>query len=100
MSIPEEITKTYEFLDDEYTSLHYAAEQGKLEVVKELVENRGVAIDIRSGKKSKTPLQFAAAEKHPEVVAYLLAHGASVEAQDSYQANCATLMQLWVVMRL
>ena len=49
-----------ELEDDEYTPIHYAAEQGNLKVVQELVEKRNVPVDIRTGIHQRTPLHLAA----------------------------------------
>jgi ankyrin repeat protein len=51
------------------TALHYAADRGFLEVVKLLVEHG--ANKQAEDKEGQTPLDFAEACEHEEVIAYL-----------------------------
>jgi hypothetical protein len=37
----------------EYTPLHYAAAKGDLQIVRELVEQRGISVDIRTQRNEK-----------------------------------------------
>lgn len=83
----EEVEKTYEWEDDEYTFLHCAAVRGNLELLKELVENRKVYVDIKTGKKGKTPLLMAIREGHLEVVKELVNGGANVHKEDGQGAG-------------
>ena len=53
-----------------FTPLHYAAENGHLEVVKVLLENQ----ENPGNMWGNTPLHYAATEGHTEVVEYLLGH--------------------------
>jgi hypothetical protein len=65
------LNKYFKWEDDQYTSLHYAAHEGKLEVVKELV-SRGVPVDIRTGGYKRTPLHLASQGGHFAVVDFLV----------------------------
>ncbi|MEM7055789.1 MAG: ankyrin repeat domain-containing protein, partial [Bacteroidota bacterium] len=90
----EEMSKTYDWEDDTYTFLHYAAEKGDIEVVEELVKNRKVSVDVKTGQRGRTPLQFAAVKGHLEVVKYLIAQGANVNEKDNeegYVLHYATI---------
>ena len=42
--------------DDQYTPLHYAAEEGDLEVVKALVQDYGFVVDSKTSTYKSTPL--------------------------------------------
>ncbi|MEM7055827.1 MAG: ankyrin repeat domain-containing protein, partial [Bacteroidota bacterium] len=55
--------------DTDYTPLHYAAEQGDLEVVKALIA-RGAEVNVKTGDDI-TPLHYAVASGHLDVVEYL-----------------------------
>ncbi|MEM7055454.1 MAG: ankyrin repeat domain-containing protein [Bacteroidota bacterium] len=79
----EEMNKTYDWEDDTYTFLHYAAEKCDIEVVEELVKNRKVPVDITTGQRGRTPLQLAAVKGHSNVVKYLVEQGADVSKQDN-----------------
>lgn len=63
-----------------YTPLAYAARSGCIEIVKRLIEKRA-AVDAMDDYTRRTPLLRAADQRHAEVVRYLLAHGASVNAK-------------------
>lgn len=69
--------------DDYYTPLHYVAEEGDLEVVAELINNREVLVDIQTSKTGRTPIHFAASAGKLEVVKLLVeVRGADVNALD------------------
>ncbi len=72
--------------DDQYTPLHYAAEKGDLGVVKELIQRRGVPVDIRTGHQ-RTPLHLAALEGNLEIVEYLIAKNADIKSVDKEGSN-------------
>ena len=55
-----------------------AAGEGGLEVVKEMIEDMGVNIDYKNLANGNTALIEAVANKHPQIVDYLLKHGADV----------------------
>jgi len=57
-----------------------AAESGRLELVKLLVEH-GADLEFRNGS-GQTPLIVASLQGQTDVVAYLLNHGANIEASD------------------
>ena len=59
--------------------LHFAADEGDIDKVKELIEN-GADINAFDEDLSFTPLHYAVTEKHIEVVKYLLSKGANVNA--------------------
>lgn len=58
--------------------LHIAASDGKLEVIKKLLD-LGIDINIKGGIYGGTPLNEAASEGQVEVVDYLLKRGAEIE---------------------
>ena len=66
----------------EYTPLHYAAAKGLLALVKELVEQRSVAVDITTQDSKSTPLHLAASRGHLHVVRFLVDHGADPKLLD------------------
>ncbi|KAA3609119.1 MAG: hypothetical protein DWQ01_09885 [Planctomycetota bacterium] len=93
---------------DESTAMHLAARSGSLEVAKLLLENGGLvdakvekrASFIKVGEggslthhtpaptaKKGTPLHWAAYYNQPGMVAFLVEHGAAVNADDGYQTR-------------
>ena len=60
------------------SALHYAAEEGRPEMVKFLVEKGGIINAMNMW--DKTPLHSACAKGHVEIVKYLVEHGARIEA--------------------
>lgn len=60
------------------TWLHFAASEGKLDVVERLVE-RGLDVNRRSGIDDATPISEAALSGHLDIVEYLLKHGATLD---------------------
>ena len=81
-----DIEKLFEWNDDTYGFLHYAAAIGNLGLVKALLA-RGVPIDIRTGERRITPLLIAAREGNLEAVRELINQGANVYAQDAGDAG-------------
>jgi hypothetical protein len=67
----------------EYTPLHYAAAKGDLAIVKELVEQRSISVDIRTQEDNSTPLHLAASRGHLDVVEFLVTQGANPNITDS-----------------
>ena len=65
-------------------ALHEAAKHGSLSKVKDLLQ-QGAEVNSRGEQSGgwMTPLMVAADQHHPEIVVYLLAHGASINARDS-----------------
>ena len=61
--------------------LHYAASQGNLEKVKELLQDQAVEVDARD-HNTFTPLHIAAGQNHWDIVIKLLQHDADPNAQD------------------
>ena len=64
------LDKTVEWDDDQYTPLHYAAEEGNLKVVEELVKKDNIPVDIITDGRGRTPLQFAASAGHLQIVEF------------------------------
>lgn len=62
-----------------YTVLTWAAQDGRFAIVKALVE-RHATVDPKVSD-GKTPLRAAVDNRHADIVAYLLAHGAKVNVQ-------------------
>ena len=60
-----------------------AAKKGNFEAVRLLVE-RGAAVNVQSERNGFTPLMLACQSDSPEVVDYLLRHGADIHAKDYY----------------
>ena len=67
------------------TALHLAAREGKLEVVKILIE-KGWEVDVKD-KYSTTPLHQACNMNHFETVSFLIESGADPYAKDSLGRN-------------
>lgn len=73
--------------DDVYTPLHYAAQAGKLTVVKELIEQLEICVDIKTDNYQRTPLHLAALEGHKDVVSFLVKQKADWRATDKDGSN-------------
>ncbi|MEN0016359.1 MAG: ankyrin repeat domain-containing protein [Bacteroidota bacterium] len=74
---------TYLWNRKEYTALHYAAEEGYLEVVDHVIQDYHLPVDMLTKSKKVTPLQCAAVRGHGSVVVYLISQGANVNYQNS-----------------
>ncbi|KAJ5356295.1 hypothetical protein N7517_010904 [Penicillium concentricum] len=64
------------------TALHFAAEQGHLDVVRALAD-AGCSIDAQD-KNGETPLAFAAQKDHLDIVEFLLSRGADPNIATEY----------------
>ncbi|XP_051168998.1 ankyrin-3-like [Leptopilina boulardi] len=75
------------------TPLHYAAKNGKLEIVKLLIANECNTVNIKNND-SQTPLYFATFNGHLEIVKYLIENGGKIESaspdNESLLHVCAT----------
>jgi ankyrin repeat protein len=72
-----------------YVDIHAAARHGMLERVKELVEGDRALVHARGGD-GQTPLHFASSV---EIAAYLLDHGAEIDARDvDHESTAAQYM--------
>ncbi|NHZ44332.1 ankyrin repeat domain-containing protein [Massilia aquatica] len=74
-----------------YRPLHWAAQQGDLDIVKLLVEQGGAKVNIKGNlnfiiRETKTPLYMAINEGYPDVARYLVERGADLNALND-QAN-------------
>ncbi len=81
------LTRPIAWDDDEYTPLHYAAQEGDLEVVKELIEKHNISVDIRTGEHQRTPLHLSALEGNLETVKYLISKKADLLLTDTAKSN-------------
>jgi ankyrin repeat protein len=70
--------------DADTDSLFEAVMSGNLAEVKRLVIDCGIDPNAREDDKSATPLHAAAESGSPEVVEFLLEHGADLNARDKY----------------
>jgi len=68
------------------TALHYAAQNGHVELCEVLVR-AGVSYDART-KVNRTPLHLAAQEGHLPVVQLLISSGADLHATDMVTVHC------------
>lgn len=62
------------------TELHFAAQKGDLATAQNLIA-RGADVNIRD-ENGNTPLKYASAEPHPEMLRLLLNHGAQPNLAD------------------
>jgi ankyrin repeat protein len=69
--------------DDGDTLLHIAAVSNSVEVVKYLVEGKGINVNMRNNKNQDMPLHKAAAGGNLAVVKYLIERGAPVDAKNA-----------------
>jgi len=79
ITCPNDSNPTTEY---EYTPLHYAASKGILPLVKELVEGRGISVDIQTEESRNAPLHLASSRGHLDVVRFLAAQGADLKLTD------------------
>ena len=63
------------------TPIHYAAMSGHIELV-DLLLDRGVNINMRSGRSGEAPLTYAACQGQVEMVRFLIARGADMNYRD------------------
>jgi ankyrin repeat protein len=66
---------------DAWTALHFAANEGRTEVVKELLSISDIENEPESSIM-RTPLHLAAIRGHTSIVRLLIAHGADKNAKD------------------
>ncbi|RZC87910.1 hypothetical protein C5167_004091 [Papaver somniferum] len=74
--------------DEGKRAIHYAASGGRVNILKYLIEEIRVHIDVKDGS-GQTPLSWAAIEGHLAAVEYLLEKGANPEIPDD--SNCTPL---------
>ena len=70
--------------------MHYAASQGCEKIVKCLIEN-GATLNVKN-KGGCTPLNLAIANKHKQIVEYLVEHGAKIDSA-SKASGCFELVK-------
>jgi hypothetical protein len=63
-------------------AIHKAAWKGNLEKVKNIIEKKPEQINVQD-IHGKTPLYYASSQGHPEIVTFLLDHGADIELANS-----------------
>ncbi len=73
--------RNYFFLNTK-SPIHVAAAKGELDNVKELLAQRPEDVKAQDEKNQYTPLHWAAANGHVEVMQYLIEHGADISARD------------------
>ncbi|RZC47890.1 hypothetical protein C5167_040838 [Papaver somniferum] len=78
-------------------AVHFAASGGSVEVLKYLIQEMGVDIEVRDGR-GETPLSLAAIKGRSAALEYLLEIGASPEMVDDF--NCSPLHHAAVKGRL
>ncbi len=66
---------------DDFTALHYAASEGRTEVVRVLL-SRDAAVDAKS-TSLRTPLHIACYRGNADIIALLVGKGADINAQES-----------------
>ncbi|KAI3855880.1 hypothetical protein MKX03_011535 [Papaver bracteatum] len=71
---------------DGRAAIHCAAAGGRVNILKYLIEEMGVEIDVKDGK-GETPLSWAAIEGRLAAVDYLLKMGANPEIPDDLNCN-------------
>jgi len=67
----------------EYTPLHYAAAKGLLRLVKKLVEQHDIPVDIQTQDNKNTPLHLAASNGHLDVAKFLVERSIDLNSIDS-----------------
>ncbi|MEO1301405.1 MAG: tetratricopeptide repeat protein, partial [Bacteroidota bacterium] len=70
--LKEQLTRTYLWNGQEYTPLHYVSEEGKLNLLKLLVEEYNLPPHLKTQHSGVIPLQCASVRGHYEVVEYLV----------------------------
>ena len=77
---------------DQWTALHFAADQGHLDILLEVIKQPGVQFDSQSSN-NRTPLHLAAIKGHSEIGRELVKYGADANAKDideSTPLHCAS----------
>ena len=82
-------------LADGLTPLHYAAQDGCLEMARLLVES-GVPVDIPDGNNDASPLNWACNAGSLSVVKYLVEKGADINRADKYGYTPLDSVWLWL----
>lgn len=69
---------------DGMTALHAVARTGLVDAAELLIE-RGATVDARETWGGQTPLMWASARRHPEMMQLLIDHGASIDARSTHR---------------
>ena len=80
--------------EDARTALHYAALEGKTEIVRLLMINRGASQNATTREHGWTPLHYAAQRKHAEVVELLGKNGTDCNTLTSKQDGARSAIHL------
>ena len=66
---------------DNWTALHFAANEGKLDIIKELLTHSDIEVECFSSIM-RTPLHLAAIRGHTNIVRSLISYGANKNVKD------------------
>ncbi|MCE5315873.1 MAG: ankyrin repeat domain-containing protein [Parachlamydia sp.] len=75
--------------EEGYTPLHKAAQVGDIAIATELFR-KGCPVDVLDSLKNRTPLHNAAFHGRVEMIRFLLAQGANINAQTNAEGTCLT----------
>ena len=77
-----------------FSAIQYASQNGDLDIVKWLIENKADPNKNINSDKNQTPLRLAAKGGHCEIVELLINHGANVITKDKYYQTLGILEKI------